>query len=1036
MEADYRTMDPTYMESVWWVFKTLFGKGLVYEGKKSMHICPRCETTLANFEVAQGYKDITDISVVAKFELEGEDKTYILAWTTTPWTLPGNVALAVNPDIDYVKAEHEGNYFIVAKERFAEIFKGKEHKFVNEFKGKDLIGRPYKPLFSYFSEKKDLENKENGWKIYGADFVSTDEGTGVVHIAPAFGENDMNLAREYNLPFVQHVLMDGRFNQEVRDFAGLYVKPKENPQATDIEIIRYLGHKGLLFAKQKITHSYPHCWRCDTPLLNYAASSWFVRVSQIKDKLIGNNKKINWVPAHIKEGRFGKWLLSARDWAVSRSRFWGAPLPVWKCGKCKEIKVIGSVDGIKENVKKSGNKYFVMRHGGAQQNEMNIVSSRVENSHHLTEKGRVNVAKKGDELKSKTEKIDFIFSSNFARTRETAEIMAEKLGIDKNKIIYDKRIREIDTGVFDGKNVEEYHSYFSSLKEKFAKTPPQGENLMELKNRMAEFLYDIDRKYSGKNVLIVSHEYPIWMLFAGAKGAGIDESVRMKEEKGDDFIKTSEIMELDFAPIPHNENFELDLHRPYIDEISFNCSCGGSMERIPDVFDCWFESGSMPYASAHYPFAFAQNQKLNLKNQNFGFPAEFIAEGLDQTRGWFYTLLVLSTGLFSKPAFKNVIVNGIILAEDGQKMSKRLKNYPDPMEVVSKYGADALRLYLLSSPVVRAENLNFSEKGVDEVYKKVILRLWNTYSFYEMYCPKGGTFDLPKVIPQKSDNVLDQWILARLDELKGEVLKWMERYELDKAVRPIAEFVDDLSTWYIRRSRERLKREGEDQVRAARTTKFVLVELSKIIAPFTPFMAERIYKLLKGGKESVHLESWPEVSKGFFAKIFKRKPEVVNDMKEVRKIVSFGLEARAKEGIKVRQPLAALKIKSQILNLKNNEELLKLIKDEVNVKEIIFDEAIKSEVELDTSITEELKKEGQLRELVRGLQDLRKKAGLNPGQKIVLEIQTDSIGRGLVLKFEDEFKKSVGALDVKFVNSLEQGESVKVDNLGFKIKIK
>jgi len=1035
MEAGYKTMDPDYMESVWWVFKTLYGKGLVYEGYKPMHLCPRCETTLANFEVSQGYKDITDISVTAKFELIEEPGTFVLAWTTTPWTLPGNVALAVNPDIEYVKIEKDGEKFILAKELLKTI-EG-EYKIIETFKGFALAGKSYEPLFDYYSKKNDLENRENGWKIYSADFVTTEEGVGVVHIAPAFGEDDMNVALEYALPFVQHVTGDGRFKNEVKDFAGRFVKPKENHQETDIEIIKYLAHLGKLFAKKKIVHSYPHCWRCDTPLLNYATSSWFVKVTAIKDKLLKNNEAINWVPAHIKDGRFGKWLEGARDWAISRSRFWGAPLPVWKCEECDNLEVAGSVDDIRNKVRKSGNKYFVMRHGESEHNKKNIVSSKVLNPHHLTEKGKADI--KEISQKVKKENIDIIFSSDFVRTKETAELLASEIGYDKGKIIYDKRIRELNTGTFDGKSPSDYHDYFSTLEEKFTKAPPEGENLTELKNRISEFLYEIEEKYQGKNILVISHEYPIWLLSAGAIGADIKKSVEMKEEKGDDYIKTGELMDIDFAPLPHNENYELDLHRPYIDKIEFDCSCSGKMRRVIHVFDCWFESGSMPYGQAHYPF---ENNKEVEKNLS----AEFIAEGLDQTRGWFYTLFVLSTALFDKLAYKNVIVNGIILDEDGQKISKRLKNYADPIEVIHKYGADALRLYLLSSPVVRAEDINFSEKSVDEVYKKVILRLWNVYSFYDMYAlkPLGGLaskLDLEARPPSGGGegNVLDRWIIARLHELTEEVTAGLEKYELDKATRPIFDFVDDLSTWYVRRSRDRFKDEGEDKENAILTTRFVLLEFAKITAPFMPFMSERLYKLLGGEKESVHLDKWPykkslteNVLSVFGVNKANKDLEILYDMKEIRKIVSFGLEVRAEAGLKVRQPLKKLIIKND--KLKGKDDLLELVKDEVNVKEIGFDAGILNDVKLDLELSPELIAEGQFRDIVRFVQDLRKKAGLTPDNEITVSIKTDSSGESLVKKFEDEFKKIVNARAVEFKEA-EVGEALKLDGLEFIIKV-
>ena len=748
----------------------------------------------------------------------------------------------------------------------------------------------------------------------------------------------------------------------------------------------------------------------------------------IKNKLIANNKKISWVPKHIKDGRFGKWLEEARDWAISRSRFWGAPLPIWKCKKCDSQKAIGSIEELKKYSEKSGNKYFAMRHGEADHNIKNIASANLKSKHYLTEKGKKEAIATAKKLMNQLKKgrIDLIFSSDFARTKETAELAADNFGVDKKKIIFDSRLREVNVGIFDGQSADEYHKYFSSLEEKFYKTPPKGENLTQLKNRTSEFLYEIEKKYSDKNILIVSHEYTIWNMFAGAAGADVKKAVAMKIDKVD-FIKTGEAMPLDFVSLPHNENYELDLHKPYIDGIELQCECGGKMERISEVFDCWFESGSMPYGQAHYPFERKKEFERN-------FPAKFIAEGIDQTRGWFYTLLVLSTALFDKPAYQNVIVNGIIFAVDDQKMSKRLKNYPDPMDIINKYGADALRLYLLSSPTVKGENFNFSERGVDEVYKKSILRLWNVFSFYDLYAERKIKAKKLKLL--KSDNVLDKWILARLNQLIFEITEAMENYELDKAVRPIGEFIDDLSTWYIRRSRSRFKTPfaehkhakkqgiGKDVDVVVKTTKFVLLEFSKVFAPFAPVIAEALFGLLGGSKESAHLEEWPAFAKTSAGKpkaraLSKTEKIIIDKMKITRNIVENALALRAKNGIKVRQPLQSLKIKDLKLNI--GKEFLDLIKDEINVKEIIFDKKINPPVgggfELDVKITAELKAEGELRELVRIIQDLRKEAKFTPKNRIILNISTGDYFKNLISKSIDNLKKEVGADKIEFMKT-------------------
>ncbi len=771
MDNAYSTMDLNFMESVWWVFSELWNKGLIYEDYRSMYICTRCETTLSQQEVAEGYKNIKDLSVTVKFELEDRPDTFVLAWTTTPWTLIGNAALAVGGNMNYVLAKTGNEFLIMAKEKVSEILKGKEYEILEEFKGEELVGKKYKPLFDYYSKDENLKNRENGWKICAADFVTAEEGTGVVHIAPAFGEDDLILGRRRNLPFIQHVGMDGVMKSETGDFAGLSVKPIDDHQKTDVEIIKYLAKNNLLFAKEKYEHSYPHCWRCDTPLINYATSSWFVNVVKIKNRALKLAEGINWTPGHLKEGRFGNWLAGANDWSISRQRFWASAIPIWKCDCCGKIKVIGSV-------------------------------------------------------------------------KELEDLSGEKIS---------------------------------------------------------------------------------------------------------------------------------DLHKHIVDKIIFQCEkscspageCGGVMRRIPDVLDCWFESGSMPYAQTHYPF---ENKEKFEKN----FPAEFIAEGVDQTRAWFYYLHVIAAAIKNSRAYKNVIANGIVVGSDGKKLSKRLKNYPDPAYMMEKYGADSLRFYLMSSPVMAAEDIEFKETDVADLVRGMFRMLWNSYSFFVLYA-NIDKFEPGEIQKTEIKNLLDRWIVSELNVLAKETSADMENYDLNRACRLFPKFIDHLSNWYIRRSRKRFWKSGndEDKNHAYQTLYYVLVQLSKIMAPFTPFIAEEIYKNLTG-KESVHLADFPAADE----KLIDEK--LNGEMAGARRIISEALQLRANAGIKVRQPLSELKI----INYELRNEFLDIVKEEVNVKSIAVEKGPEAKIELNIEITEDLKLEGLAREIIRFVQEMRKKAGYEVDNRI------------------------------------------------------
>jgi isoleucyl-tRNA synthetase len=809
MEHAYRTMDKPFMESVWWVFKQIYDKGLVYEDYRSMHICTRCETTLSQTEVSEGYKDVKDISVTVRFKLKDPQKigltgdVYMLAWTTTPWTLPGNVALAVGKDIEYVStSDLEGNEVILAKDKVVHLVALGQLPDISSatrsFKGSDLVGLEYEPPFDYYIKDATLKSRENGWKVYAADFVTAESGTGIAHEAPAFGADDWELLKQADLPFVQHVNYDGTMKAEVLDFAGMEVKPRSDDDkvrlGTDIAVLKYLQDHGTFFSKENITHPYPHCWRCDTPLLNYATNSWFVSVTKIKENLLDNAKNINWSPEHIKEGRFGKWLEGARDWSISRQRFWASVIPIWRCEKCKKEKVFGSASELEE-----------------------------------------------------------------------------------------------------------------------------------------------------------------------ASGKKID-----------------------------------DLHKHIVDEIAVPCECGAQMRRIPDVLDTWFDSGSMPYGSKHYPFE-------NKERFDATFPAYFVTEALDQTRAWFYYLHVLGGALFQQNAFKNAIVNGIVLAEDGKKMSKKLQNYPDPMEVVEKYGADALRLYLLSSPVMQAENLDFSEKGVDDIAKKNIGRLNNVLAFYKLYAD-----DTPR--SDTSVNVLDRWIAARLNELIAESTAGYEAYKLDSATRPISGFIDDLSVWYLRRSRDRFKEDGSDKAAALATLRYILYTLSSVIAPSMPFFAEYLFQAVReeGDGESVHLAQWPQAQ--------DPDADVLEKMESIRNTVSLALEIRDKAGIKVRQPLASLSVPA---DAQLSEEFFSIIAEELNVKKV----HIGASLALDTNITEELREEGIVREFIRAVQGARKDAGLNPKDRVRV-LYGANTGGAIVTKYKEQIMAATNATEF-----VAEGEKLSVEKI-------
>ncbi len=770
-DNSYKTMDINYMESVWWAFKEIYDKGLIYEGRKVLMYCPRCETPLANAEIAMDnrYKDVTEQSVIVKFKLKNKNE-YFLAWSTTPWTLIGNVALAVKTDAQYVKVRNNNEFYILVVERLSELNGG--YKVLETFKGKDLKGIEYEPLYIIESKKKGhyvIDDDEN---------VTVTDGTGIVHMA-AYGEFDYSMIKKHDLPLIEHIGLDGKLKEGPKEWKGAWFK------SLDKEVIKDLEKRNLLYKAQSHKHSYPFCYRCETPLFYAPLPSLFIDIQKVKKDILKNNEKINWYPEHLKEGRFRNNILSAPDWNISRNRYWASVIPIWKC-ICGEQRVIGSIDELK-----------------------------------------------------------------------------------KHAINFPKKV---------------------------------------------------------------------------------------------------------------------DLHKPTMDKVKLKCKCGKDMTRVPEVLDCWFESGAMPFAQVHYPF-----EKKEWFSKNF--PGDFIAEYIAQTRTWFYYMLSVSTLLFNKNSFKNVVTTGNILAADGQKMSKSKKNYPDPNLLIAKYGADALRFYLLGSPIMTAEDINFSERGVEEVHKKIILILLNTLNFYNMNS-KGKS-----VFPKKN-TVLDEWILSRVAELSIKVTEALDSYNTMDAAKEITKFVDELSTWYVRRSRERFN-DGNDEI-ARGVLKHVLTETAKIIAPMLPFISEKIYFDL-GEKESVHLQNWPEYSKKQVNK------EIIDEMSKAREVVSTALKLRDMNKIAIRQPLQTLIVAGDKLN----DEFAQIIAEEVNVKAVIFDKKAK-EITLDLNITPELEAEGFAREIARKIQSVRKERNMKKEERITLELHmSDKLRRNLA-PFVDFISKRVGANNLRF----------------------
>lgn len=1023
-DHSYKTMDNSYIEGVWGALKKIHEDGRLYEGKKVLMYCPHCETPLAKAEIAMdnSYKDVTDEAVYVKFQIQnsklqindkfktlrekiGDSPLYILAWTTTPWTLPGNMALAINQKEDYVTWEEEGARYIAEITLAPKLRPDAE--FGETFSGTELVGLAYEPLYDIPKAKETGSDKT--WTVQAGDFVTTEEGTGVVHIAPMYGEDDYQLGKQQGLPMVQLLDSAGHYTDEAPGLVrGQYYKKGGKLVTADLE------QRGLLFAKHNHTHSYPHCYRCGTALIYNALSSWFIDIQSIKDKLLSENEKVAWYPEHLKHGRFKHILEGAPDWNISRNRYWASPLPIWKHEKTGAVEVLGNLIDLRVRTKKSGNTYMVIRHGQAESNVQNTISNLVTDDNHLTDQGKAQLDRAAAALKDRG--ITKIIASPLVRTRESAEQIAAGIGHEPKDIVFDERLEEWQLGELNGKSVKEIWNVCPQYEDRFINKCAGGETLVEMKRRIGDALYELERTYQNETILIVGHEYTAWLAECVAQGADIERCVEIRG-MADDYIANGEVRELDFVPLPHNAEYELDLHRPYIDELELVAEDGARLVRIPEVVDCWVESGSMPFAAEHTLGTPIEKPAR--------YPGDFIAEYIAQTRTWFNYMHTMGVLLWDEHSFNNCLTTGNVLAEDGSKMSKSKNNFTDPLVDMDRYGADAARLYLLGSVVMAAEDMNFRDDELKDMHNRFIGILWNTYKFYETYGNESRVTSLESrdhassagdettttynLQPTTSSHILDRWVVARLNQTIVQVTAHMDGYDTVRSVRELRDFVNDLSTWYLRRSRDRLKgTEGEDaRTEALATFRQVLVEFAKLLAPLAPFVAENIYRGAAGPEESVHLDSWPEGGEVDEA--------VLARMAETRRIVSEALEKRAEAGVKIRQPLAALTV-TDIEKVYSD-----LVADEVNVKEVVGGAALA----LDTTLTPELKREGDSRELVRTVQDMRKKDNLSPDDMVTLQVAADEAGKELVQNAAELLARVAGVQTVEYINN-QEGKDVSI----------